>query len=308
MLQFAINLHAWKSLLEQAGIATTDVPKEWDAFWSFWCDKVQPAVRKATGRDDIWGVGLAMSAAAGDTPYQFWQFVSAYEADYVTRDGRLVIDQPEVRSRLVGALDGYTALYRKGCVPPGAVGWDDGGNNRAFLAQTVVMTPNLSLSIPGELRTTRPEDYARNAATIEWPSGVYGQPLAIQTSWNEAAVFRAGGHEATATAFVRFLVAEGWLAHWLDFAGDRFLPPMTALLNSPFWLDPGDPHRMAAAMQFLTRPRDYDYAAASGDWRHNDVYRERVWATAVHRVVADGLSPEQAVDEAVARVKQLLSE
>ena len=29
-------------------------PKEWDAFWSFWCDRVQPAVREGTGRDDIW--------------------------------------------------------------------------------------------------------------------------------------------------------------------------------------------------------------------------------------------------------------
>jgi multiple sugar transport system substrate-binding protein len=33
-----------------------------------------------------------------------------------------------------------------------------------------------------------------------------------------------------------------------------------------------------------------------------------VWGRAVHRVAADGISPEQAVDEAIARVKQLLSE
>jgi multiple sugar transport system substrate-binding protein len=154
----------------------------------------------------------------------------------------------------------------------------------------------------------RPEDYARNAATIEWPSGVFGQPLAIQTSWNEVAVFRAGGHEATATAFVRFLVAEGWLAHWLDFAGDRFLPPMPALLEQPFWLNPGDPHRMASAIQFLTRPRRYAYEAASGDWRHGRVDTERVWPTAVHRVIADGVTPERAVDEAIARVHRILGE
>ena len=34
---------------------------------------------------------------------------------------------------------------------------------------------------------------------------------------------------------------------------------------------------------------------------------EHVWAKAVHRVAADGLSPEQAADEAIAHVKQLLS-
>jgi multiple sugar transport system substrate-binding protein len=55
------HIHVWKSLLEQAGFTLADIPKEWDAFWSFWCDRVQPAVRQATGRDGIWGVGLPMS-------------------------------------------------------------------------------------------------------------------------------------------------------------------------------------------------------------------------------------------------------
>jgi hypothetical protein len=81
---------------------------------------VQPAVRRALGRDDIWGVGLTMSVESVDTVNGFWQFVDAYEADYVgtgsflpewwsetTRDGRLVIDDPEVRRRLTKALD-YT--------------------------------------------------------------------------------------------------------------------------------------------------------------------------------------------------------
>ena len=66
-----------------------------------------------------------MSVEAADTGIEFCQFVSAYEADYVTRDGRLVIDDPEVRRRLVKAIDSYTAIYRKGCTPPDSVTWDD---------------------------------------------------------------------------------------------------------------------------------------------------------------------------------------
>jgi len=104
------------------------------------------------------------------------------------------------------------------------------------------------------------------------------------------------------------VAAEGWLAHWLDFAAGRWLPPMPALLEQPSWLDPGDPHRMATAMQALTQPRSYNYAVVSGEWRHSRVTAEGVWPTAVHRVAAEGVTPEQAVDEAIARVKQLLSE
>ena len=107
---------------------------------------------------------------------------------------------------------------------------------------------------------------------------------------------------------MRFLVAEGWLAHYLNFAGERLLPAMPKLLDAPFWLDPSDPHRMAAVMQSASRPMHYDYATVSGDMRYDRVWQELTWAKVIHRVATEGISPEQAVDEAIARIKQLLSE
>jgi multiple sugar transport system substrate-binding protein len=303
------HIHIWKSLLEQAGLTVEDIPKGWEAFWAFWCDQVQPAVRRVTARDDIWGVGLNMSGESLDTQDQFFQFLAAYNADYVTREGKLVIDDPEVRRRLIVAIEAYTAVYRKGCTPPDATNWPTGdSNNKAFLAQTVVMTPNFTLSIPNALKAERSDDYYENSATIEWPLGPDGEAFPIRSVFEAAAVFTDGGHVATAKEFVHFLVAEGWLAHWLDFAGERILPPMPKLLEAPFWLDPSDRHKMASVMQISSRPRHYYYPTASGDWRHQIVTTERVWPKAVHRVVADGVSPEQAVDEAIARIKQILSE
>jgi multiple sugar transport system substrate-binding protein len=35
---------------------------------------------------------------------------------------------------------------------------------------------------------------------------------------------------------------------------------------------------------------------------------QKVWGSAVQRVVTDGISAEQAVDEAIARIKQILAE
>jgi multiple sugar transport system substrate-binding protein len=308
------HLHVWRSLLDQAGITLDDIPKQWDAFWSFWCDEVQAAVRQATGRDDVYGVGLAMSLT-DDTKIGFEQFMQAYDANYVSSEGKLVIDDPEIRRRLIRAMDSYTASYRKGCTPPDAIGWDDRGNNKAFLDRAIVMTTNGTLSIPNALKTERPEDYYTNVATIQWPEDADGQPLAIWTGFFAAAAFKDGGNSATVKEFIRFLVAEGWLAHYLDFSGERVLPPMPALMNQPFWLDPSDPHRMAGAMQFLTRPRwlQWNYAVehfsvAAGDPRHLLVSRESVWPKAIHRVAADGITPEQAVDEAIARIKEILRE
>jgi multiple sugar transport system substrate-binding protein len=301
------HIHVWKSLLERAGFTLTDIPREWEAFWAFWCDQVQAAVREATGRDDVWAVGLPMSPAV-DTWFQFLQFAAAYHAEYVTREGELVIDDPEVRRGLVKAMTTYTDFYRRGCAPPDAATWDTYGNNAAFLAQAVVMTANETLSIPNELKGKRPDDYYDNAATIEWPLSPRGEAFSIGSTVNPAVVFKEGRHADSGKEFVRFLVAEGWLMHYLNFSAERLLPPIPALLTQPFWLDPSDPHRMASVMQADARPLLHHYATASGDWRHDRVSAEHVWGKAIHSVVTDGISPEQAVDEAIARIKQILSE
>src|SRR5215475_12392952 len=44
--QATLHLHYWKDMLEQAGLNEGDIPKDWKGFWSFWCDKAQPAERR----------------------------------------------------------------------------------------------------------------------------------------------------------------------------------------------------------------------------------------------------------------------
>jgi multiple sugar transport system substrate-binding protein len=303
------HLHVWRSLLERAGFTLADIPEEWQAFWAFWCDQVQPAVRRATARDDIWGIGLPMSAAALDTNDQLVQFQLAYEASWINSDRRLQVDEPDARAGMIKALDAYTLIWRKGCTPPDSISWTNIDNNKRFLAQNVVMTPNETLSIPGGLRASAPDDYYKNAATIDWPNGVHGQLLVIDGAIARGVVFKGGGHPALAGDFVRFLVDSGWLAHWLTFAGDRLLPPMRKLTEQPFWFDTSDPHRMHAAVQILTRPHQLTAAGVrDNEWRSGRVFQENVWGKAVYRVVTEDISPEQAVDEAIARIKQILSE
>jgi multiple sugar transport system substrate-binding protein len=306
MARYSNHIHVWNSILERAGFTLADIPQQWEAFWSFWCDQVQPAVREATGRDDIWGVGLPMSAAASDTDEELLQFELAYGTPWLDRDRHLQVDDPAVRAGLVKALNAYTSIWRKGCTPPDSTSWTNIDNNKAFLAQTVVMTVNPSLSIPSTLKRERPDDYYKNAVTIDWPEGANGQPLMIVGVIQRAVVFKAGKNPALAGDFVRFLAEEGWLAHWLDFAGDRFLPPMRKLVEQPFWLNPSDPHRMRAAIQIMTQPHLLDMDVRDNEWRSGPIWGENVWGKAVHRVVADGISPAQAVDDAIARVKQIL--
>ena len=111
---------------------------------------------------------------------------------------------------------------------------------------------------------------------------------------------------------MRFLVGDGWLATLPDDA------PATAscrrrrrMLDQPFWLDPRDPHRLRSAVQVLTQPHVWLALRPRSGRSRRALEREGQFyglSTAVHRVVADGLTPEQAADEAIARVKQLLGE
>jgi multiple sugar transport system substrate-binding protein len=216
---------------------------------------------------------------------------------------------PTVRAIFVKALESYTAIYKKGCTPPASVDWDAAGNNQAFLEQRVVMTANITLSITNALRAARPEDYREKAATIDWPRNASGGPLVLAGGAHRAVTFKGGKNTALAEEFVRFLVTDGWLAHWLSGARDRLLPPMRQLVDQPFWLDPQDPHRLRAAIQILTQPQSLGWWGIRFDQEGLFLTADPpIFAQAVHRVVADDLTPEQAADEAIARIKQILSE
>ena len=190
----------------------------------------------------------------------------------MTRDGRLVIDDPEVRRQLIEAIDSYTAIYRKGGTPPGPIDLDlDYDNNEPFLAQAVVMTLNETLSIPNALKHERPDDYYETPRRSNGRSARTARPSRSGAT-SAAAVFKDGGNVETAKEFVRFLVAEGGLAHYLDFAGERMLPAMPKLSSSRSgWIPAtrtvwrGDADRVASNAIRLRH----------GDWR---LAHDLVWA------------------------------
>jgi multiple sugar transport system substrate-binding protein len=294
------HVHVWRNLLEQAGFKLEDIPKDWEPFWAFWCDRVQPAVRKALGREDIWAVGLPMSARATDTRLGLEPFMAAYGTGWRLPDNQFVQDDPEQRPRLVQAVAAYTSIYKRGCTPPDATEWENPGNNKAFLTQRVLMTVNNTLSIPNAVKESRPDDYYRHIWTIAWPRTQNGQPLPLRSRAYYAIVPKDGPHPDTALAFVRFLVGDMALADYLVATHQRFLPPMRKLLEQPFWLDSSDPHLMMSAIQLLTQPQFGAIVGNEDTWRTHRVIDEFIWERAVHHVAAEGWSAERAADEALA--------
>jgi multiple sugar transport system substrate-binding protein len=306
IVQASVHIHVWKSLLDRAGISLDQIPRDWDAFWNFWCDTVQPAVRKATGTR-IYGIGQPVSTAApNDTINHFMLFLMAHDAYFMSPDGTLLFDEPGMRGRIADALEDYTRPAKRGCSPPGAASWGDADNNVNFLNQVVVMTPNTTLSIPGSQRSTNPNNYYQNIATIEWPDGLDGKPLTFLSQSPDVLVFANSPNPDGARDLLRHLMRPERLGPYIEAAQGRQYPTMPGLAETPFWTDPADPHRTVLAHQMATRRIEPQPDVIN--WRYQRAVTERVWEKAIGRIVIDGWSPEIAADEAIARIKALVEE
>jgi multiple sugar transport system substrate-binding protein len=132
-------------MLQIAGFKESDIPKNWKEYWSFWCDKAQPALRRATGRRG-YGIGMPMGVDSSDSFFSFLAFVDAYNVRLVDDDGWLLVDDPKVKQGLVAALADYTTPYIKSYSPPSSTSWKDVDNNVAFHNKTTIMTHNVTIS------------------------------------------------------------------------------------------------------------------------------------------------------------------
>ena len=303
MAQQVEHVHVWKDMMSLAGLDLNSVPKTWNEWWDYWCKTAQPAVRKATGDRQKFGVGQPMSSSASDTIFAYMMFLNAFDTKIVDESGRLLVDDPKTRAGMIKALDSYTKPAKDRCVPPGAVNWQDSDNNLNFLNRITIMVPNPSLSIPAAVKNTRPDDYYKNMVTIEWPDKPDGRPIEYTTSIKTAVIFKQAQHKAAAKDFMRFLLQPDNLGPYLENSLARWFPVDKRLIDRPFWKDTSDPHKVVEVQQYTQRPL--------APWPHVFNYKmiqvnaENAWGKAVTRVVLENWTPDKAVDELIGRIKQL---
>lgn len=309
------TMHAnyWKDMVEDAGFKESDIPKDWKGYWSFWCDKVQPALRAKGKR--VYGIGHPASVEASDTFYSFLSFVNAYDASPVDKDGKLLINDPKVKAGMVQAMKEYVDIVVKGCTPPGSLSWKDVDNNVNFHNKTTPMTHNATISLPGKhlddmlnakdeaTRAAAKKNYYDLIRTTSWPNKPDGKPLPNLAATKVAVVFADAPNKKRAKEFYAFLLQPENLTAYTEGSLGRWFPVMKEAADKPFWKSE-DPHRKAVYEQFViqgTIPFQFVY-----NFKFTTVNAENVWGRAMNRIVQDKLTPEAAVDEMFARIKQLV--
>lgn len=298
------HIHVWKDLTDQAGLDLATIPGTWDEWWNWWCETAQPAVRRATGSRQVFGVGQPMSSSASDTIFAYMMFLNAFDARIVDEAGNLVVDDPKNREGMIKAMESYTRPFKDRCVPPGAVNWGDADNNVNFLNKITVMVPNPSLSIPASQKNAEDKSiYLEKMISMEWPDKPDGRPIEYVASIKTAVIFKQSKNKEAAKEFMRFFLRPENLGPQLEGALARWFPVDTRLIDTPFWQDQSDPHKVVEVRQFTQRPQSV--------WPHYLNHRliavnaENAWGKAVTRVVLENWTPEQAVDELIARIKEV---
>ena len=310
--QQTMHIQYWIDMLEKAGFKESDLPKTWKEYWSFWCDKVQPAYRKATGTR-IYATGFPMGVNGTDSFYSFLTFADAYNVKMVDDNGKLLLDDPKVKQGLVNAMQDYTEPYVKGCTPPSSTNWADPDNNVAFHNKTIIMTHNATISIAAkwlddannatlsaEQRAQAKKNYDELIATAGFPNKPDGSKMVYRAAVKTGVVFAGAKNKKRAKEFVAFLLQEDNLTPYVEGSLGRWYPVTKAAAERPFWKE--DRHRTAVYNQFHAGTVTFEFTK---NYKFTIVNNENVWAKCMNRIVSEKVPVDKAVDEMIARIKQV---
>jgi len=302
-VQMSPNVHYWSDLLQQAGFKDADVPREWEAFWSFWCDKVQPSLRSKGMR--IYGIGQGSSTASNDPFFNVHIYLNAYGAEVIGPDGKLRIGEPEMKKRVIQAIDSYVKPIKSQCSPPDAVNWNGVDDNVSFLNKKNLVAMNPTLSIPMSQLPANPDNYFKNMRTVPWPNQPDGKPTPTMVSVKQVLIFKQSENIENAKSFMRVLLKLENIGPMLKAMLGRFMPVMPALIDDPFYSDPADPHRSAMYRQFTQTPTVPFPQAYNRNYAK--VMAEQLWGKMLGRIVLDNWSTEKAIDEMIERMTKILA-
>jgi multiple sugar transport system substrate-binding protein len=308
--QQTMHIEYWIDMLNQAGFQEADIPKTWKEYWAFWCTKVQPAYRKASGQR-AYGVGQPLGVDGSDSFYSFLTFADAYNVKMVDDDGKLLVDDPKVKEGLVGALTDYTDPYAKGCVPPSATSWKDPDNNVAFHNKTTVLTHNATISIAAkwlddmnnptlnnEQREQAKKNYYELIRTAGFPQKPDGSKMVYRAAVKTGVIFSNSRNKARGKEFVKFLLEEENLTPYVEGSLGRWFPVTKEGQERPFWK--ADPHRQSVYNQFKDGTVTFEFTK---NYKFTILNNENIWAKAANRVINEKVPVDKAVDEMLTRIK-----
>ncbi|MDJ0594053.1 MAG: ABC transporter substrate-binding protein [Pleurocapsa sp. MO_226.B13] len=298
----ALHVYYWQDLLEKTGRTARDIPQDWDGFWQFWLSVAEDL--KTEQQLDIFPIGLPMSVEAGDTYQAFEHVLEAYNVKLLDKQGNLLVDNPQVRQGIINCLDWYTQFYLQGYTPKDAVDWNNAANNHKLLNREILTTTNASLSIPAALRHDS-DAYHNQLGIVELPNKPNGEPMNHIFLVEQAVIFKDANHPELAKDFLSYLIQPETINTFLQESG-RHSPAKMPVYEDPYWTNSQDPHTSTVTKTLIESKIRPIYPSNSP--AYSIVLQENIWGQSLEKILLNGVTPEQAGDEAIARIKKIFAE
>lgn len=271
-----------KDLLQKAGFNRP--PDTWDEFFDY-------SKKLTDSKEGIYGAGLGLGRNNSDGDFWVRQILWSHGAGLFSKDGKsAAVDSLEGRK----AFEYMKKIFTSDITPPGAIGWDDSGNNKAYLSGQSPFIINV-----GSVYYTLKSDPANKdlfektgyALLPQGPNGRFVNGIS-----NNLGIFKKAKNPELAKKLIAFLLDYEFQKQWMKVSGYQVIPVYPKLAEDEFWSG-------EAGKVFTTTPQYFQYLGYPGPFTPaaGEVFNSRLASDAVEKIIVE----KKPIDEAL---KQLNSD
>ncbi|RCX08666.1 carbohydrate ABC transporter substrate-binding protein (CUT1 family) [Anaerobacterium chartisolvens] len=274
-----------KDILAAAGFNRP--PQTWDEY---------RRVAKATTEPEkgVYGAGIGYGKSNSDAEWFTRSVLWSFGGFEVGADGKTItVDSPEsvAAVRLISNM----FLVDKS-TPPSSIGWDDSGNNKAYLSGEAVTVFN-SGSIANKAKTDNPDLY-KNTGIAPLPRGPEGR--FVPGIENTLGIFENSKNPELAQMLVEYLMDKAWYSSWIDNSAPLLCPVYSGLEGNPIWQDPMNKPFIQSIKDFTFLGYKGDFSSAAGK-----VYDLRLVNDTMQDIIVSRMAPEKSMEDLQAKIEQI---
>ena len=203
-----------KAASEKAGFK--EFPKTTDAFLAY------AKAMKAQGTPG----GMALGHASGDGNAWVHWCLWTFGGNLVDAKDKVILNSPETAKALEYAKQLYDTFI------PGTASWNDGSNNKAFLANELHWTNN-GVSIYAAAKAQKME-MAADIDHAYWPIGPIGKPTEFHVAY-PIMIMKYSKFPQASKTFIAFMMEAANLNPWVEKSVGYLTPGLKAYEKNPIW-------------------------------------------------------------------------